>query len=233
MMPQETILAVGEHGLDTVAPLLEQSPFKVERVRDGLTAVLLARKMRFQHLVVGFPLPDLSISEFAEKLRLPDSASPTARLLLITTDEHLAEAASYRDEGLIAGAVSIDLDAEELVDAIVSFMKTAPRVSAVLPIQLRAPAGEYEILDGETVNVSETGLLVRCLATLPRGAKVDLELLPARGKQPIRGSAVVVRQAHAEVEGLRGLGFRFVAFQDDGQARLAVLIRAILAEFVG
>lgn len=233
MMPQETILAVGEQSVDIVAPLLEQGPFKVERVRDGLTAVLLARKMRFQHLMVGYPLPDLSIGEFAERLRLPDSASPTARLLLVTTDEHLAEAASFRDEGLIAGAVSVDLDPEDLVDALTSFMKTAPRVSAVLPILLRSPSGEFEPSDGETVNVSETGLLIRCLTAVPRGSRVDIDLTPSRGRQPISAAAVVVRQAFAEVEGIRGLGLRFVGFQNDGQARLAVLIRGILAEFVG
>lgn len=233
MMPQETILAVGGQSVDIVAPLLEQSPFKVERVRDGLTAVLLARKMRFQHLVVGYPLPDLSIGEFAERLRLPYSASPTARLLLVTTDEYLAEAASYRDEGLIAGALSVDLDAEELVDALTSFMKTAPRVSAVLPILLRSPAGEFEPSEGETVNVSETGALIRCLTALRRGTKVDVDLTPSRGRQPISATAIVVRQVYAEVEGICGLGLRFVGFHHDGQARLAVLIRGILAEFVG
>lgn len=233
MMPQETILAVGEQGIEIVAPLLEQSPFKVERVRDGLTAVLLARRMRFQHLLVAYPLPDISIGELAEKLRLPDSMSPTARLLLVTRDEHLAEAASYRDEGLIAGAVSVDLEADQLVEALLSFMKTAPRVSAVLPARLRSPTGECEPSDGETVNVSESGALVRCFTTLPHGAKLEVELMPARGKAPILATATVVRQAHKEVEGVRGLGLRFVGFQDDGQARLAVLIRGVLAEFVG
>ena len=233
MMPQETILAVGGQVVDAVAPLLEQGPFKVERVSDGLTAVLLARKMRFQNLVVAFPLPDLSIGELTEKLRLPDSASPTARLLLVTTDEHLAQASSFRDEGLIGGVVSIDLEAEQFMEAVLSFMKTAPRVAVSLSVLLTPPVGESEPIQGETVNVSETGSLVRCLNFLPRGSKVEVELRAPRSTQPICAAASVVRQAHAEVEGVRGLGLRFTGFQDDGQARLAVLIRAILAEFVG
>ncbi len=81
--------------------------------------------------------------------------------------------------------------------------------------------------------MSETGLLVRCLTTLPRGAKVEVGILSPRSTQPISAAAIVVRQAHSEVEGVRGVALRFTGFQDDGQARLAVLIRAILAEFVG
>ncbi|MDH3403960.1 MAG: PilZ domain-containing protein [Acidobacteriota bacterium] len=233
MAPQETILAVGGEIVEVVAPLLEHSPYKVARVPDGRTAVLLAHNMRYQHLVVSFPLPDLTIGELAERLRQPGSASPTARLLLITTHEHLAEAVEHRDEGLIAGAVAVDDDPERLVEAVTGFMKTAPRVSAALPVTVRATDGAWEAVDGETVNLSESGILVRCVGGPPCGREARVELRPSRAREPIIATAVVVRRARPEREGITGLGLMFVGFQDDGQARLAVHIRGILAELVG
>ena len=232
MVPQERVLAVGGETIDVVAPLLEQSPYAIERVPDGRTAVLLARKMHYQHLVVAFPLPDLTLDEFFDRLRRSDSASPTARLLLVTDDEHLEAAAAYRDEGLIAGAISIDLEAERLVELLTGFMKTAPRVSVGMAVRVRPLSGEGESVDGETVNLSESGVLVRTLITLPRGLKVAVELDTPRSSEPIKAEAVVVRKANPQLERVSGMGLRFVSFEGDGLPRLAVHIRGLLAEFV-
>jgi len=229
---QERILAIGGEVVDVIAPFLEMAPYRIERVPSGRMAVLLASKMRYQHLLVGYPLPDIGLVEFFDALRRPESASPTARLLVVTDDSHLAQASAYRDEGFIAGAISIDLDVDELAEMLTSFMKTAPRVKAAMEVELSAiDGGGYPLL-AETVNLSESGALVVTDEILPAGTKVLIRIKPPRAKRPIDAQAVVVRTTNAKLEGLAGLGLRFVGFEGDSFARLAVQIRSLLAEYV-
>lgn len=230
----ERVLAIGGDLIDLIEPFLAESPLAVERVADGRTAVLLAHKMRYEHLVVGFPLPDIGLAVFVDSLRRSESASPTARLLLITDDEHLATAVAYRDEGFIADAISVDMPPERLAEHLTNFMKTSPRVSARLALQvLEVGAPDDQAIRGETANISESGLLMRSERCLTRGTKVRFELDPVPGRSPITGLAVVVRSARLDLEGITGMGMRFVGFEGDSFTRLAVRLRAMLAEFVG
>lgn len=233
-VPQERVLAIGGDLIDLIEPYLAESPLSVERVPDGRTAILLARKMRYEHLVVGFPLPDIGLAVFVDSLRRTDSASPTARLLLVTDDDHLTAASTYRDEGFIADAISVDMESEKLAHYLTNFMKTAPRVSMRLQVRVQElGTPDEEILEGETVNLSESGLLVSSGRCLPRGTRVRVELTRDDWAEPIMASALVVRSARLDVEGITGMGLRFSGFEGDGLARLAVQIRGVLAEFVG
>jgi len=231
---QERVLAIGGDLIDLIEPFLAESPLAVERVADGRTAILLAHKMRYEHLVVGFPLPDIGLATFVDSLRHPDSASPTARLLLVTDDEHLAAAAAYRDEGFIADAISVEMDAERLARLLTTFMKTSPRVAARIQIELReAGVPDDQVVSGVTANISESGLLMSAMRCLPRGTKVRFVLDPEGNRLPIAGRALVVRTARQDVEGLSGMGLRFIGFEGDSFTRLAVRLRGMLAEFVG
>jgi len=232
--PKERVLAIGGDLIDLVEPYLAESPLQVERVVDGRTAILLARKMRYEHLVVGFPLPDMGLAVFVDCLRRVDSASPTARLLMVTDDEHMAAAEAYRDEGFIAEALSVEMAPEELAHHLTNFMKTAPRVSARLDVRVLEVGGEdAEPIIGQTVDFSESGLLMRSERCLVRGTKLRFELIGEAGREPVVGTAVVVRSARVDVEGITGMGIRFGSFEGDGRTRLAVRIRGLLAEFVG
>lgn len=228
------MLAIGGDLIDLVEPFLAESPLPVERVADGRTAILLARKMRYEHLVVGFPLPDIGLAVFVDCLRKTESASPTARLLLVTDEEHMAAAEAYRDEGFIAEAVSVDMGEAALRHHLTNFMKTAPRVVARGRARvLEIGAGEGEVIEGETVNFSESGMLMRCERCLPRGTRVRFELGGGEGREPVVGQAIVVRSARVDLEGITGMGVRFTSFEADGRTRLAIKIRGMLAEFVG
>jgi PilZ domain len=231
---QERMLAIGGDLIDLIEPFLAESPLAVERVADGRTAILLAHKMRYEHLVVGFPLPDIGLAVFVDSLRHPESASPTARLLLVTDDEHLATAAAYRDEGFIADAISVEMGAERLAQQLTAFMKTSPRVAARVEIEVQElGVPDDQVIRGTTANISESGLLMRATRSLPRGTKVRFVLEPEGRRMPISGRAVVVRAARLDIEGVSGMGLRFVGFEADSFTRLAVRLRGMLAEFVG
>ncbi len=231
-MVQERVLAVGGGEVGVLAPYLRELPHRVEWAKDGRTAGLLIRKLRFQYLIVGYPLADVAIRDFLAELRRPESASSTARLLLVTTEELLPEIREIEDEGLITGAVSIDSSDSDLAEALAEFMKTAARVSVRLSARVVLEGGSGQPIRGETVNLSESGVLVRSAISPDPGSRVTFELRPRRG-EPIRGLAAVVRRPDLECEQISGMGLRFVDFESDGRERLNVLIRGLLAEVVG
>src|SRR5262249_42678468 len=74
------------------------------------------------------------------------------------------------------------------------------RIPAQHRVQLRAGAVEVE---GMTVNMSLSGLLVRAQRLLPIGSRVDLQLHLAAGTKPIAGIGAVVRLAGANQMGIQ------------------------------
>ncbi len=229
--PKVRVLAVGGEEARSVEPHLENLPCFVEWAPDGRTAVLLAARMTYQHLLVGFPLPDMEVEEFLGELRRPDGASATARMLLLTTEKRREEIEEIRDEGFITGVVAVDGSDVAVERGLISFLKAAPRVPAALRVRMVA-IEEGAVVEGETVNLSESGLLVRSELALERGDEVEIEISMPRGV-PLRATALVVRQPRPEYESVQGMGLRFLAFEGDDQVRLEVLIRGLLAESVG
>jgi uncharacterized protein (TIGR02266 family) len=219
--------------MQRVVPILERSHYRVERVADGRTAILLTQRMRYQYLVVAYPLPDIELERFVGELRRAPSPSLTARLLLVTREDRFREASGLRDEGLIAGAVSMERADADLDTAMTHFLTTAPRVAETFAVRMRVVGSVTEAVMAETVNLSESGVLLRTDAKLPPGTAVELELDLPRTREPIAASAVVVRAANPPSEQVAGLGLQFIGFAADGQARLALCIRRLLAEFVG
>lgn len=231
---KERVLAIGGELIDLVEPYLAESPLRVERVEDARTAILLSSKIRFEHLVVGFPLPDMGLAVFVDCLRRTESASPTARLLMVTDDKHMEAARAYRDEGFVADAVSVEMEPAELARQMTNFMNTAPRVAARLEARVAEVGGfDEEQIAGYTVNISESGLLVQSASCLARGTRVRLELTDDRDTEPIAVLGVVVRSARLDLEGITGMGISFTGFEGDGRSRLVSKIRGRLAEFVG
>jgi hypothetical protein len=129
--------------------------------------------------------------------------------------------------------VSVERSDSEVESALEAFMTTAPRVAEALTVRLRVVGSACEPLLGETVNLSESGALVRTDAKLPPGTAVEVELTVKRDREPIVGTAVVVRSANAGSEQIAGFGLQFDGFAGDGDTRLAVCIRGLLAEVVG
>ncbi len=229
---RERVLAVGGGEVKVLAPYLQELPYRVEWAQDGLTAGLLTRRLKFQYLLVGYPLPDLALGDFLAELRRPESASATARMLLVTTTALLPEVQAIQDEGFIIGTIAVDEPDVDLPAVLAEFMKTAARVAIRIPARVVLVGGSGQAIRGETVNLSESGVLVRSAVTLDHGAEVDVELRPRR-THPIRARAAVVRKPDLECEQISGMGLRFVEFESDGRELLNLLIRGLLAEVVG
>jgi hypothetical protein len=63
-------------------------------------------------------------------------------------------------------------------------------------------------------------MLLRDDTAYPLGTRMDFELPLPGEREPLRGEAEVVRHTVPDVEGLQGIGVRFVALKGDGNLRL-------------
>jgi uncharacterized protein (TIGR02266 family) len=100
-------------------------------------------------------------------------------------------------------------------------LRLAPRVSLGVPINLRV---EHRLLQGDTENVSLTGVFVRTDAPLPVGREVDLVFdLPERKGLQARGAVTWLRPEG--VGGGAGAGVRFLDLPDDTRRALETFVR--------
>jgi hypothetical protein len=67
-------------------------------------------------------------------------------------------------------------------------------------------------------------MLLRTETLYPTGTKVTFEASLPGDRSPIQGGAEIVRHAVAELEGVQGVGMRFLSFRGDGLARLQEFI---------
>ena len=83
-----------------------------------------------------------------------------------------------------------------------------------------------------TVNLSQSGMLLRTHTPLPVGTEVDIQFLfpgdPVRSKASlpggygfVEGRAVVVRHTHPMKEKIKGMGLHFVGLEERGRQMLA------------
>jgi hypothetical protein len=103
--------------------------------------------------------------------------------------------------------------------------RSGPRFSLSRPISCRLQAGQPELVDGETGNVSRGGLLLRMSLALPLGTTIAFSLSAPQGAITGTGEVDWVEppEGHAPGEPIHH-GFRFTALGWADACALAVLV---------
>lgn len=216
------ILAVGIDRLlyDKIEPLLNRSYFDVDRVPRGESALILCSQVRFDLMIVGYPLPDMSLDALLEGIRRPESPCAENQLLLLAPAEQLAELHPLVGDGVDA-VMSIGQPVQLLEEVASRLLEVAPRTATRLMVKLEAELREGKSLTlCQTENVSETGMLLRTDRLYPVGTQVQFELFLPGDRAAISGRAEVVRHTHQLIERVEGLGVRFAEFAGEGRRRL-------------
>lgn len=225
-MERPIVLAVGAEGglLSKIEPILERSDLTVHRVPLGRAALKLAQTKRPRLLIVAFPLLDIRLDAFLEGL---SSTGPTATgpAIALLADEHLLpELEPHLDER--HRFLPADMESEELQTGILELIGDTPRVAPRLMLRLEVQLGAGKLLRMcQTDNISESGMLVRLQDAIPVGSEVRLAISLPSSSDPVRVKAEVVRHTDPDREAVRGLGLRFVEFEDQGKTILAEYLR--------
>jgi CheY-like chemotaxis protein len=216
------VLLVGapNGGADRVAPLLQRAEFDVHAVRPSEIVLDLVMGTPFELLVVGYPLPEIDFIELIRAVRLRESASLHAGLVLLARPGFLEAAQALLPVGANR-AVSLGWPDSRLWRAIDDLVDVAPRalLQSMLVADIEAQ-GSCDRFLYETVNVSRSGVLVQGERLFAPGTPFEFEFrLPAEPR-PVEGRAEVVRRADGGRERMRGLGARFLALRGDGGTRV-------------
>jgi len=225
-MPQAVIprhvLLVGASngGAERVAPLLQRAEFDVHAVRPSEIILDLVMGTPFELLVVGYPLPEIDFIELIRAVRLRESASLHAGLVLLARPGFLEAAQALLPVGANR-AISLGWPDSRLWRAIDDLVDVAPR--AQLQSMLVASVDAHGSCDRflyETVNVSRSGVLVQGEQLFAPGTPFEFAFRLPSETRPVEGRAEVVRRADDGRERMRGLGARFLDLRDDGGIRV-------------
>ena len=120
----------------------------------------------------------------------------------------------------------IDLAPEQVEKALLEILGIAARTESRLLVKTSCDC-EGEVYDRvfQTVNISESGLLLRSGSSLPIGDRLRFALSLPESEEPVRGLAEVIRHTRPELEGLEGTAIRFLRVELEDRKRLAQFIR--------
>jgi hypothetical protein len=224
-MPARILVVALERVLfDRIDPLLSRAHFEVDRVPRGAAGTLLSENVKFDLMVVRHPLPDMSLEVFCASVRKAGSPSVASQLLVLTESDRVSEAQALAPRH--ASLVLSITDPKRLLEEVASrLLGVEPRVATRLMIRMQVgvAAGKTLVMC-QSENVSQAGMLLRTDRDLPIGTRVTFETTIPGDRDPIQGEAMVVRHTAPDVEDVRGIGFKFLAFRGDGEQRFRAFV---------
>jgi CheY-like chemotaxis protein len=205
---------------EKIEPILSRSPLSVDRVPKGESGMMLAERVKFDLLVVRYPLPDMATGSFINQVHNPGATNGATPILVMAEPMRLEEV-----RGLLPGgekqAISINEPAKLLQEVACRLLKVAPRIDTRIPVRIEVQIGNPPALVlCQCENLSEGGMLVRSEKLYPIGTRLKLELSLPGERVPVRGDADIVRHTVPDVENVAGLGLRVRSYQGDGAARV-------------
>jgi DNA-binding response OmpR family regulator len=167
-------------------------------------APALLREGKFAAVFFDFRMASPDGAELARQMRDSDFNRRTPIILI--SDDQRPDAMS---RGFAAGASFFlykPIDKDRLLKLVRATQgnieherRRTRRVAHRSRVQLRVAGQE---IDGETVDVSMEGVLVKAVKTVPIGSSVDVSLHLSKGMRPIVGAGSVVRLTSASQMGI-------------------------------
>jgi len=216
------VLLVGglEHFEQRAAGFFKRQNLDVQRASDHAIAAQMVAEQQFSLCLVEYVDSDDSIRAVIQAARNTKSSSKRAPLVLLSRPEHLDQAEDLLAQGI--GRILNPLASPSVLEtALQELCVHEPRVPVRL--LLRVP-GEDIGLKGrqimQTMNISMSGMLVRCDKAVLVGARFSFSLEAPGLASPITGRAAIARIHQESGQRDQGFGSRFIRFERDGRERL-------------
>jgi hypothetical protein len=178
---------------------------------NGDVALRLTGRTHYDALIVSHPLPGSSLGPFVRSIRAPGSPCRTAGLVVVTPQSSRPSAEAWIGRG-VNRVVALE-DVENRLAAVLGpLLRVAPRHALRAAVRLEVVGRGLRRVFCESVNLSESGMLLRVPFSLPPGTDLRFELFLGGANPPVRGGARVVRQTRASVEPFPGIGLTFSDF---------------------
>ena len=208
---------------DKLKPFLSRKTLDISTVTNGKGSLVLLRNLSFSLIVAEHPLPDMELDELLREIRGPESRCVDTPVLVLTRDDPEALAASIDDSLLTVH--TLRAGADELLMLTANRLGVAARQASRMLVQIQVELGAAQILRAcQSVNISETGLLLRSERPLPLETEVDLRFSLPFNTRSIQARGRVVRYTNRDAEGLVGLAVQFDAIRDEDREAIAAFI---------
>ncbi len=214
------VVEVAQALFDKMAPVLQRQDFEVDRFPDAARALDLVTLVPFTAIVVAFPLRQVPLERFLEVVREGESA--LASVAVLVEPPHRASAQAFLGNG-----VDLVLDAEnapqEMQRLLCTLLGVSPRAAMRIMVKLELrlePRLSGDRFMAQTEDVSSSGMLVITKRRYPMGSTARFEMALPDGSGVVTGEADVARLTEPGLDRIEGIGFRFTAFDGDGQVRL-------------
>jgi uncharacterized protein (TIGR02266 family) len=219
---QRHVLVVGadDPAMERIAPMLRRAEFSVHAAAPSPVLFDLVLGTTFELVLVSYPLRELILDDFIDALRRDGSWCRKAALVLLSEPDHIDDALALVDLG-VNRAISYDWPEGRLHQAIGDLLDVAPRVSLRVLVHLKVEIQkESKRSLYQTVNISQTGMLLRGDDALEPGTRFSFFFGIPDGRRLVEGTGEVVRKTNPIREGAAGLGIRFVRLSGEGQEQL-------------
>lgn len=196
---------------------------RLEKCGSAVNALERVRAQRFDALACRYPLPDLLMRDFVNRLRAEDNANPGVPLLLLAIPEMMTEArrAVHRGE---ARTVSREARVEALHAAIHALVRSV-RVENRGRVHVWVGSVEgADAVEGKVVDLSSSDVVVQSEHSPPVASRGRFALKLEHMPHEVRGQCEVVRHLDRASGGAAGFALRMLDFEEDGGARLAALL---------
>ncbi len=231
---RRNILAIGVSAdeFDRVAPFLARDSFEVDRFPSAVGSFEITNEVKFEALLVRFPLPDMELYEFLQAVRQDSSPNLKSSIVLISPQERQQEANAFVGRGANR-VVSLEEADGNIQDIISNLLHVAPRKAARFMAKLEIKFDEDDDASSvlcQTENISDTGMLVRTARRYKGGTKVQFEFNLPDDQRPVRGIAQIMRHTMVGRDKVGGVGVRFISFAGDSQRRFQTYIDSVGSE---
>ena len=208
---------------DTLKPFLSRETLDISTVTSGKGSLVLLHNLAFHLIVVEHPLPDMEIEELLKEIRSRQSRCQETPVLVLTREDPEAMAASLDDPQ--ATVHTLHASTDELLMLAASRLGVAARRASRLLVKLDVEVGAARILRAcQSVNISESGLLLRTKDRLPLDTQVNLHFSLPYHTHGIQTQARVVRHTDRDTDGLVGLAVHFDSISEEDREAIATFI---------
>ena len=225
MTEQQRILTIvlSRDLFDKLAPFLGRETLDISTATNGKGSLVLLRNLSFSLIVIEHPLPDMDLAKLMGEIRGPGSRCNETPVLVLTREDPAALTEIYGDPLMTFHTLFDEADALLMLTA--NRLGVAARRASRLLVQIKVELGAARIMRAcQSVNISESGLLLRTERPLPLETEVDLRFSLPYGTRAIQTQGRVVRYTDPDAEGLVGLAVHFDSIGDEDREAIATFI---------
>jgi uncharacterized protein (TIGR02266 family) len=229
---KQQVLVVGSdtEALQKVWPVLQKHSVDAHRQQAGEAALNAIQNLPIVDLIfVSYPLPDMEFGAFVIAVTGLLSPSRPPQIVVLVSKADVAGVAGHVGHGV--QVLPADLPDNVLERAAAKFLRKAPRPVTRIMVKMVVKLGVGHVMRmAQSVNISDSGMLIRTTEHYPLGSEVSLEFAVPGVPEPVQADAQVVRHAIPDREGITGMGLKFTGLSPEHKTRLQKYLRGQVVE---